>query len=184
MRRIIFLISVVLFVILAACVQADRPSAATIIAPPTAPGTQGWLLCLSTDRPIYHPGDTVNGRVVILDAVTFAPATTRIPVNLRLLNSRDHVTATSLAWSVDGIAPFTWTLTADAVEGGYRVTADTATPSAPAERALIVTTERTPALDLQLRQEREAWAPGERSEERRVGKECLCWCRSRWSPYH
>ena len=25
---------------------------------------------------------------------------------------------------------------------------------------------------------------GFRSEERRVGKECLCWCRSRWSPYH
>ena len=23
-----------------------------------------------------------------------------------------------------------------------------------------------------------------RSEERRVGKECLAWCRSRWSPYH
>ena len=26
--------------------------------------------------------------------------------------------------------------------------------------------------------------PATRSEERRVGKECLCWCRSRWSPYH
>ena len=23
-----------------------------------------------------------------------------------------------------------------------------------------------------------------RSEERRVGKECCSWCRSRWSPYH
>ena len=23
-----------------------------------------------------------------------------------------------------------------------------------------------------------------RSEERRVGKECINWCRSRWSPYH
>ena len=23
-----------------------------------------------------------------------------------------------------------------------------------------------------------------RSEERRVGKECPHWCRSRWSPYH
>ena len=23
-----------------------------------------------------------------------------------------------------------------------------------------------------------------RSEERRVGKECSHWCRSRWSPYH
>ena len=27
-------------------------------------------------------------------------------------------------------------------------------------------------------------AAGERSEERRVGKECTSWCRSRWSPYH
>ena len=25
---------------------------------------------------------------------------------------------------------------------------------------------------------------GVRSEERRVGKECTSWCRSRWSPYH
>ena len=29
----------------------------------------------------------------------------------------------------------------------------------------------------------EAWNEG-RSEERRVGKECLRLCRSRWSPYH
>ena len=29
-----------------------------------------------------------------------------------------------------------------------------------------------------------AWATITRSEERRVGKECLRLCRSRWSPYH
>src|SRR3546814_7344872 len=27
-------------------------------------------------------------------------------------------------------------------------------------------------------------SPGVRSEERRVGKECVSTCRSRWSPYH
>ena len=27
-------------------------------------------------------------------------------------------------------------------------------------------------------------ATGRRSEERRVGKECMVQCRSRWSPYH
>src|SRR3546814_18841058 len=27
-------------------------------------------------------------------------------------------------------------------------------------------------------------APAQRSEERRVGKECVSTCRSRWSPYH
>ena len=30
----------------------------------------------------------------------------------------------------------------------------------------------------------EAIACVDRSEERRVGKECTSWCRSRWSPYH
>src|SRR3546814_1254752 len=28
------------------------------------------------------------------------------------------------------------------------------------------------------------WLALERSEERRVGKECVSTCRSRWSPYH
>ena len=30
----------------------------------------------------------------------------------------------------------------------------------------------------------EIYEAAERSEERRVGKECTSWCRSRWSPYH
>ena len=30
----------------------------------------------------------------------------------------------------------------------------------------------------------DATAFARRSEERRVGKECTSWCRSRWSPYH
>src|SRR3546814_3090796 len=29
-----------------------------------------------------------------------------------------------------------------------------------------------------------SWMRGRRSEERRVGKECVSTCRSRWSPYH
>src|SRR3546814_12196259 len=30
----------------------------------------------------------------------------------------------------------------------------------------------------------QAQTPEDRSEERRVGKECVSTCRSRWSPYH
>src|SRR3546814_9098026 len=30
----------------------------------------------------------------------------------------------------------------------------------------------------------QAYTDGMRSEERRVGKECVSTCRSRWSPYH
>src|SRR3546814_20865323 len=32
--------------------------------------------------------------------------------------------------------------------------------------------------------EKEGYPVEERSEERRVGKECVSTCRSRWSPYH
>src|SRR3546814_13875624 len=44
----------------------------------------------------------------------------------------------------------------------------------------VVSGKFTPlALDAMLKCEPEA-----RSEERRVGKECVSTCRSRWSPYH
>src|SRR3546814_14330686 len=33
-------------------------------------------------------------------------------------------------------------------------------------------------------QRAEQWLPADRSEGRRVGKECVSTCRSRWSPYH
>ena len=33
-------------------------------------------------------------------------------------------------------------------------------------------------------QESVFWTANHRSEERRVGKECVSTCRSRWSPYH
>src|SRR3546814_5855082 len=37
---------------------------------------------------------------------------------------------------------------------------------------------------MEVRQGRHEVALGQRSEERRVGKECVSTCRSRWSPYH
>ena len=37
---------------------------------------------------------------------------------------------------------------------------------------------------IQFQTEQGLPAYGIRSEERRVGKECTSWCRSRWSPYH
>src|SRR3546814_10618626 len=43
---------------------------------------------------------------------------------------------------------------------------------------------RLPLGDPARRGRRLAHAPLERSEERRVGKECVSTCRSRWSPYH
>src|SRR3546814_2718644 len=39
-------------------------------------------------------------------------------------------------------------------------------------------------LELELGQPQHEAEQAKRSEERRVGKECVSTCRSRWSPYH
>src|SRR3546814_14399305 len=41
-----------------------------------------------------------------------------------------------------------------------------------------------PAIGIALALARADLLRGQRSEERRVGKECVSTCRSRWSPYH
>ena len=40
------------------------------------------------------------------------------------------------------------------------------------------------SIENQMKLIREYVSKSDRSEERRVGKECLRLCRSRWSPYH
>src|SRR3546814_14823069 len=43
---------------------------------------------------------------------------------------------------------------------------------------------RRQLIRLRRKMSRQSHAPFLRSEERRVGKECVSTCRSRWSPYH
>ena len=43
-------------------------------------------------------------------------------------------------------------------------------------------TENYRQLMKEIEEDTKKWK--KRSEERRVGKECTSWCRSRWSPYH
>ena len=51
---------------------------------------------------------------------------------------------------------------------------------------LVQTAEKPEDIDARHAQEQMVFnvKPRSRSEERRVGKECTSWCRSRWSPYH
>ena len=48
----------------------------------------------------------------------------------------------------------------------------------------IITTPKPTEPPAPVRGESNTDAEWQRSEERRVGKECLAVCRSRWSPYH
>src|SRR3546814_11918882 len=64
-------------------------------------------------------------------------------------------------------------------------------PAALRDRALLLVAfgsggrRRSELASLKVEQlVEELPVPADRSEERRVGKECVSTCRSRWSPYH
>ena len=59
----------------------------------------------------------------------------------------------------------------------------TETTAKPVELYVFAAASMQESLD-QVIEAYKAVAPEVRSEERRVGKECLRLCRSRWSPYH
>src|SRR3546814_9476572 len=57
-------------------------------------------------------------------------------------------------------------------------------PVVAAHAARCAATCRHPSFHFVLLGHGGAGVPAFRSEERRVGKECVSTCRSRWSPYH
>src|SRR3546814_1169884 len=54
----------------------------------------------------------------------------------------------------------------------------------PPYNASVLTAEKETARWFEVLLAETADKQGKRSEERRVGKECVSTCRSRWSPYH
>src|SRR3546814_20338883 len=79
-------------------------------------------------------------------------------------------------WSSDVCSSDLPQASAEAAPAGYALV-----PIEPTETMVIAGFESVPDEHFSPR---EAWDQYQRSEERRVGKECVSTCRSRWSPYH
>src|SRR3546814_13094119 len=94
---------------------------------------------------------------------------TIIPINRKSFGSTLH---------------YPWPLTSESMT--EPVLSLLASPQAlPPALSGCVGTNRTPVgVARQIAADDDVAAIGLRSEERRVGKECVSTCRSRWSPYH
>src|SRR3546814_18286620 len=72
----------------------------------------------------------------------------------------------------------------DIAEGPSRALVAELEPGGAAVRYAAADLTDIPALKAAIGRIRDAFGPVDRSEERRVGKECVSTCRSRWSPAH
>src|SRR3546814_16440771 len=86
---------------------------------------------------------------------------------------------------IDEITPEGWDRTMDLLLKSVAMGIRYASPHMKGRKgASIVNTASVAALGAGYSPTAYAVAKAGRSEERRVGKECVSTCRSRWSPYH
>ena len=141
-------------------VLADRTSTEEL-------GGNARALCaLSTDKPIYRPGERVYVRGVLLDAFTRRPVVEAAaqPVgSFEVMGPKgDIVAATSMQYQ-DSILGCAWRIPDELAGGQYTLRVKhPMTGEAPAERKIDIRAFRAPRLRSQIEFLRDGYGPGDR----------------------
>ena len=123
-------------------------------------GKERFLLLLSTDKPIYKPGETVYARAVMLRSDTFFPMQNNSGVQLTVTGPRDNELFKTQALTQNSTAGFTWTIPHGTLGGRYKA-AVTIDGLMKAERPFEVRVYNPPRLKSQIEFMREGYGPGD-----------------------
>ena len=131
---------------------------------------------VSTDKPVYRPGETVYVRDVILDGLTNYPVDLSenrgmgASMRVRILGPRGEEVASGMLVPRGAANGFAWTIPPHLAGGDYRVRLEGAKnwavsgTAAPAERRFEVRAYRVPRIKTQIEFARRGYLPGERCE--------------------
>ncbi|MBL8955385.1 MAG: A-macroglobulin complement component [Myxococcaceae bacterium] len=126
-------------------------------------GPTRYLTHISTDKPIYKPGDQVLVRGTVLEASAHTPLPGTEAVNLKLRGPKGDVVAQGTVATQDGVWSFSWEVPADTAGGEYTLEATYAwSGHAPAERKFDVRVYRPPRLKSQIVFMRDGYGPGDK----------------------
>ena len=169
LKRLLYVFTAFLF---SACILI--PATLTVGAESTA-NTQGFsvplperlggkdrsLVFLSTDKPIYKPGETVYARVVALQAGTYFPVRTEHgQVRLHITGPRKNEVADIRTLLSDSTAGFSWTIPQETAGGRYEASV-TLGGSPASVRPFEVRVYAPPRLKSQIVFVREGYGPGD-----------------------
>jgi alpha-2-macroglobulin-like protein len=131
--------------------------------PGADPAGERYLAQVSTDKPIYHAGDRVFVRTVILDADNHTPLPDgNSGAQLRISGPKGETLASGMARIQDGVAGYFWDVPADAAGGQYKITAQFPFDGfPPAERKFEVRAYRVPRLKGEIIFLRDGFGPGD-----------------------
>ncbi len=124
------------------------------------------LARVSTDKPLYHPGEPVRVRGVALERLRLTPGGD-VPVRVEVRDPRGASVASAYVASSNGVSAWEWPIPADAVGGEYAVVlSDGAGADAfpKTERKFVVRSYRVPRVKGDLELDRDSYGPGAKGE--------------------
>ncbi|MFP2910079.1 MG2 domain-containing protein, partial [Pyxidicoccus sp. 3LFB2] len=125
-------------------------------------GADRYMTFVTTDKPLYRPGEQVLARGLVLEALTRKPYADPVAAQVELRGPKGDVVTTSHVTTQDAVWGFAWPIPAGQPGGEYtlRITYPW-TGAAPAERKFDVRAYRAPRLKSQIEFLRDGYGPGD-----------------------
>ncbi len=134
--------------------------------PPPVPqdlgGAERALAHLSTDKPVYRPGEKVFARAVMLDAFNHKPVAKASWMTFEVRSARGELVAQLGSSAQESVAPFGWEIPQGTAGGTYTLVAKFPGDGYPdAEMTFDIRSYRTPRLRTDLQFLKKAFGPGD-----------------------
>jgi len=120
---------------------------------------RSYKIYLSSDKPVYRPGQTLHMRALVLDANTFRPVSDQDIAFVALNPSGHSISLHQRRLSEYGVAAADVALAADAPAGGYTLRAILGDTTS--ERRITVGEYELPAFQITFETDRPFYAPGD-----------------------
>jgi hypothetical protein len=161
-----FVVSTITWVVLQDRPRQDLPPTPlpprVVHVPKDLGGEHRYLAHLSTDKPLYRPGEPIFGRALLLDAFTRKPCAEAIPASFEIRSARGEKVAQMGSASEKGVAAFAWVLPRGLSGGEYTLVARFPNHGFPdAEMTFDVRSYRVPRLKTDLQFGRRGFGPGD-----------------------
>ncbi len=153
-----------------ATAQPAAPAAPAPAAPAAKPsdltttlgGTERYLTHVSTDKPIYRPGEHVYVRGVTLHAISNKPLPSEVSSTIEITGPKGDVVASGVSPTENSVLGFEWTIPENQAGGQYTVKVSQPwTGDAPSERKFDIRAYRPPRLRSQIKFLRDGYGPAD-----------------------
>ncbi len=140
----------------------DPSKKIAVVDSATLGGENRYLTYLSTDKPIYRPGETMYVRGVVLQAITRKPSDQQYQANFEIIGPKGDTVARGVTQYQDSVLGFSWVVPESQAGGEYKVKVIQPWMGyPPAERKFDIRAYRAPRLKSQIVFVRDGYGPGD-----------------------